>query len=103
MKIDDASSKPGLSALPPANNAAIRAADKAAGVPHSADKVSLSPTLRALTTPDANAADAPFDAARVEAIRTAIANGQFRPNPDKIADGLIESVRSLVGRSHDGQ
>lgn len=101
MKIDDASTKPGLSALSPVAGAALRPADKVAGAAPNADKVSISAATRALATPKANGAAAPFDAARVDAIRTAITAGQFKVNPDKVADGLIESVRHLLGRSHD--
>ncbi len=37
-----------------------------------------------------------FDAARVEQIKQAIANGQFQVNTDKVADRLIETVRELI-------
>ncbi|POZ62131.1 flagellar biosynthesis anti-sigma factor FlgM [Chromobacterium alticapitis] len=37
-----------------------------------------------------------FDAAKVESIKSAIANGSFNINPDKIADGLITSARELL-------
>ena len=33
----------------------------------------------------------------------AISAGQFKIKPDNIADGLIESVRNLLGRARDGQ
>lgn len=36
------------------------------------------------------------DSAKVEEIKTAIANGSFSVNPEKVADGLIESVRSML-------
>lgn len=39
-----------------------------------------------------------FDAARVEEIKGAIRNGEFRVNPSKVADKLIDSVRELVGK-----
>ncbi|MFM9970340.1 MAG: flagellar biosynthesis anti-sigma factor FlgM [Burkholderiales bacterium] len=39
-----------------------------------------------------------FDAARVESIKTAIRAGEFRVNPAKVADKLIDSVRELVGK-----
>ncbi|OHX13965.1 flagellar biosynthesis anti-sigma factor FlgM [Chromobacterium sphagni] len=37
-----------------------------------------------------------FDAAKVESIKSAIANGSFSINPDKIADGLISSAQELL-------
>ena len=38
------------------------------------------------------------DAARVDAIKTAIRAGEFRVDPGKVADKLIASVRELVGK-----
>ncbi|MBX9349793.1 flagellar biosynthesis anti-sigma factor FlgM [Chromobacterium vaccinii] len=37
-----------------------------------------------------------FDAAKVDQIKSAIANGSFNINADKIADGLISSARELL-------
>ncbi|WP_434630135.1 flagellar biosynthesis anti-sigma factor FlgM [Chromobacterium sp. CV08] len=37
-----------------------------------------------------------FDAAKVESIKSAIANGSFSINADKIADGLISSAQELL-------
>lgn len=37
-----------------------------------------------------------FDADKVAAIRSAIASGQFKINPDAIADSLIASTRELL-------
>lgn len=47
----------------------------------------------------ASGSEAPLDAARVQQIRQAIAEGRFQINPEAIADRLIESARELV----DGQ
>lgn len=41
-----------------------------------------------------------FDAQRVAEIRQAIADGRFQVNPEKIADGLIESVRDMLAGRH---
>lgn len=40
--------------------------------------------------------DTPFDADKVEAIKKAIAAGTFEVNADKVASGLIETVRNLL-------
>lgn len=40
--------------------------------------------------------DAVYDADRVAEIRQAIAEGRFQINPERIADGLIESVRDML-------
>jgi len=37
-----------------------------------------------------------FDAARVAAIREDIRAGRYQVNPERIADGLIDSVRELL-------
>lgn len=37
-----------------------------------------------------------FDAKKVEAIKLAIANGEFKVNPEKVADGLLATVRELL-------
>lgn len=39
------------------------------------------------------------DGARVAQIRQAIAEGRFEINPEKIADGLIASVREMLERN----
>ena len=39
-----------------------------------------------------------FDSAKVDSIKTAIGNGEFRVNPGKVADKLIDTVRELVGK-----
>ncbi|MBA2658221.1 MAG: flagellar biosynthesis anti-sigma factor FlgM [Nitrosospira sp.] len=37
-----------------------------------------------------------FNAARVEEIKKAITDGHFVVNPDKVADGLLDTVRDLI-------
>lgn len=44
--------------------------------------------------PEANGGD--FDAARVAAIREDIRAGRYQVNPERIADGLMDSVRNLL-------
>lgn len=42
-------------------------------------------------------ADTPVvDSGKVEEIKTAISQGQFRVNPEKVADGLLNSVRQML-------
>ena len=36
------------------------------------------------------------DDAKVNEIKQAISNGRFQVNPEKVADGLIESVRQML-------
>ena len=39
-----------------------------------------------------------FDSKRVDEIKAAIANGTFKVDSGKIADGLINSVRDILGK-----
>ncbi len=43
--------------------------------------------------------EAPFNAQRVSDIKQAISEGRFQINPERIADGLLTSVRDMLGRS----
>lgn len=45
-----------------------------------------------------NNAGESFNAARVAEIRQAIAEGRFQVNPERIADGLLASVRDMLAR-----
>ncbi len=38
----------------------------------------------------------PMDSVKVEAIKQAISEGRFKINPEKIADGLLNSVNELL-------
>lgn len=38
----------------------------------------------------------PINAARIQEIKDAIAQGRFKVNPEAIADGLIQSARDLL-------
>ncbi|MDO9244440.1 MAG: flagellar biosynthesis anti-sigma factor FlgM, partial [Rhodocyclaceae bacterium] len=40
----------------------------------------------------------PVNAERVAEIKAAIAEGRFQINPERIADGLLTSVREMLGR-----
>ena len=42
-------------------------------------------------------ADGDFDSARVSQIRADISSGRYRVDTGKIADGLLASVRDLIG------
>ena len=62
-----------------------------------ATQVDISPAGSAFQKGLEIAAAAPaFDAQRVAEIRQAIAEGRFQVNPERIADGLIESVRDML-------
>lgn len=60
----------------------------------SSDSVSQSPQLQALEGTVANSGV--FDANKVEEIKAAIAGGVFQVNPEKVADGLLDTVNDLL-------
>lgn len=69
------------------------AAGKAAGV-EASTKVELSTTVSQLAV---GGADGAFDTAKVQRISDAIRNGQFKVNPEAIADKLIANAQELLG------
>ena len=107
MKIPHATpTRPAASpAAKPAANAAgtpVRtAAQNVGSAPASkgrADDVRVSPLgaqLQSLTAALCQPADSDIDTDRVAAIRLAIANGQIRIDPSRIADGLLATLREL--------
>ena len=48
---------------------------------------------------EVGAGETPVDAQRVAEIKQAIAEGRFQINPERIADGLLASVREMLDRS----
>lgn len=63
----------------------------------STENVTLSPIsvqLQSITSEVS--ASGVFDAAKVNAIKSAIESGQFKVNSEKVADGLIDTVKDLL-------
>lgn len=60
-----------------------------------ADQVELS-SLAARLQEAGTAATGPIDTARIAEIKQAIAEGRFKINPERIADGLLTSVRDML-------
>lgn len=95
MKIDN--SIKGLSPRP--SSTASRAVDSAGkGQEASGLQVELSATAKLQQSSGAAAVGGAFNAERVAEIRQAISEGRFQVNPEKIADGLVDSVREMLSQ-----
>lgn len=86
-----------------ANNVAGKAKPNTAGsgkpAAAASEQVDLSAMSARLQDAGAATANAPVvDAARVAEIKQAISEGRFQVNPERIADGLIESVQQMLAR-----
>jgi negative regulator of flagellin synthesis FlgM len=92
---DNLKSTPGLPTVstPPAN---AKSTEKATGAaPASTDSVKLSSQGQALAGA-VSSNNSVFDTKKVERIKLAIADGQFQVNSEKVADGLLDTVRDLL-------
>jgi negative regulator of flagellin synthesis FlgM len=100
MKIDN--SVKGLTS-PVGGNEARQRADKATTAGQSAESgASAQVKISALSSlgVDSVLANAPVtNPEKIAEIKQAIADGRFTVNADKIADGLLDSVRQLLGKS----
>ena len=84
---DQASNRPGN------QNVATTGAN-AASTAATSDNVRLSATYQSLETKVTNGGS--FDAKKVAEIKAAIANGTFQVDPEKVASGLIDTVKTLI-------
>ncbi len=97
MKIGSFENKP-ITATPPA--AAERKATTAASAAPAAEasaQVDLSAAASALSSAGTSN-DGSFDAGKVERIAQAIRDGNFKVNPEAIADKLIDNAKELLAR-----
>lgn len=95
MKIDNSVKSVGDLAGGARNTTAKSGVAKRPATPES--DVALSPLSARLQQIEGSLASAPaVDSERVAEIRQAIAQGNFKIDPSKIADGLIDSVRQML-------
>lgn len=97
MKINETISKAaGLGLEKPDHNATQKSAQAQAGAPLS-ESVTLSPIAAQLQSLETSVASGNvYDAEKVAAIKSAIANGEFKVDAEKVADGLINTVKELL-------
>jgi negative regulator of flagellin synthesis FlgM len=78
--------------------AGAKGADKAAAAatPVPTDTVRLSSQGQALAASGLTGTAPVFDTKKVERIKSAIADGQFQVNSEKVADSLLETVRDML-------
>lgn len=67
-----------------------------AGSPSSAGE---STTVAATAFHSVSGSEPAFNSQKVAEIRQAISEGRFQINPERIADGLISSVREMLGQN----
>ena len=99
MKINDSiKNKAGLSINKAATEkAGVEKNTQTSQVDMATENVTLSPLSAQLQSLQANVStDSSFDVEKVAAIKSAITSGQFKVSPEKVADGLIESVKDLL-------
>lgn len=96
MKIDQpAPSATPLQRTPAAGAAPATATATAAATAAARPKEAVQPSAHVHTLPSA-VGGSDFDAARVAAIREDIRAGRYQIRPERIADGLLASVRNLL-------
>jgi len=95
VKIDNSIKSPG-SVVSETKTRSTREASSSTSAA-SGSKVQLSSLASHLQQLEQTIADTPIvDSGKVEEIKTAISQGQFKVNPEKVADGLLDSVRQML-------
>ena len=97
MKIDDTLKKTGsigvnTTTSKPGKSTTSKT-DSIGKSPASTDSVHLSSTAQSLSQTGGSGV---FDIKKVEEIKAAIANGTFKVDPEKVANGLLDTVNDLI-------
>jgi len=90
---------PAVGGTPDASRARSTGSPAAQAKPHagSGERVDISSLSARLA--EVGAGEAPVNAQKVAEIKQAIAEGRFQINPERIADGLLGSVREMLIRA----
>ncbi|MGH8809985.1 MAG: flagellar biosynthesis anti-sigma factor FlgM [Noviherbaspirillum sp.] len=94
MKIDDSIKKAAGLGVNTSPSRSGKAAEKASVDTAPSDNVTLSPKAQALA--NQGSGTGVFDLNKVNEIKDAIASGRFQINAERIADGLIDSVKDMI-------
>jgi len=97
MKINDLLKKTVGLDLEKSNPSTAKKIEKSDVGSPSTESVTLSPLAAQLKSLEANVASTEvFDSAKVDAIKSAISSGKFTVDSEKVASGLIETVKDLL-------
>lgn len=94
MKIDDSLKKAAGLGVATKQTGPGKNTEKAAATKAAPDNVHLSPQLKSLAGQVSGSSV--FDTKKVEEIKAAIADGRFQVNAEKVADGLMDTVKDLI-------
>jgi negative regulator of flagellin synthesis FlgM len=94
LKVNSTSSNPLLSGISGSTRSETASHGSTASPASSRSDVDLSPAARQLAALQDSSADVQTE--RVQQIRDALASGDLRIDPSRIADGLLASVRDLL-------
>lgn len=100
MKIDDSMKKTQGLGVGAAQARSAKAAEKAAVDKAPSDNVTLSSKAQELAAQASGTSV--FDSKKVNEIKAAIASGQFQVNPERVAEGLIDTVKDLISTRSRG-
>lgn len=78
------------------NPATTQITSRSAARPSQEPSAAASVSLSQLASTMQGTEKPPVNAARIQEIKEAIAQGRFKVNPEAIADGLIQSARDLL-------
>ena len=97
MKIDN-SAKTIVPVPAPAGSRVAGARPAAGGVKAAETSTGQTASVVSATLSAAGGAEGAFDSKKVAEIRQAISEGRFQIDPEKVADGLLNSVREMLAR-----